>query len=82
MGKQWTDEEVRAEIAAAVKIVREDRERAEYTRLHATYGASSGDNGNNQPNNGPPAPPKKEEEGEGESIVAKRSIWWGDSLNE
>jgi len=82
--KEWTDEEVKAEIAAAVKIVNDDREKAEYDRLHGKYGQSpSGDSGN-PTGDGPAAPPKKE--GEGESNVdpsaKKRGLWWGEALDE
>jgi hypothetical protein len=81
--REWTDEEVRAEIAAAVAIVREDRDREHYKTLHEKYGESPSGDGGNPPSHGPPAPPKKE--GEGEPNVdagKKRGLWWGEALNE
>lgn len=69
MAREWSDDDVRAEIAAAVKIVREDREKAEYQRLHGMYGAPEGQ---------PPVPPEKEPP----EPVKKRGIWWGEQLSE
>ena len=83
MAKKWTDEEVQEEIKNAVKIVQEDRERADYARLHERYGkAPEGDSGSGDSSNGDgkKAPPTKE--GETEPPVesgGKRSLWWGDA---
>jgi hypothetical protein len=77
-GREWTDEEVQAEISAAVKMVAEDRERAEYNRLHGLYGAKpDGDD----KGDGKTPPPKKDDkkdgppEGDGKK---RRSVWWGE----
>lgn len=71
--KEWTDDEVEAGIADAVKIVREDREKAEYVRLHGLYGnqPDPDDKGNNPP-------PKKKDDPEPKK---SRSLWWGESLD-
>jgi hypothetical protein len=73
--KQWTDAEVQAEIAAAVKIVAEDREKAHYHTLHSKYGGEPP-----TPPEGDKTPPKKEPNPEGESgngPEKTRSIFWG-----
>jgi hypothetical protein len=71
--KEWTDEEVRAEIAAAVKIVAEDRERAQYKSLHERFGEKAA------PPEGEKTPPKKETpEGEsGKAPEKTKRIFWG-----
>jgi hypothetical protein len=84
--KKWTDEEVQAEIQAAVKIVAEDREKAEYARLHERYGKApegDGGSGSSGDGDGSKAPPKKE--GEPEPNLdggKKRSLWWGEVNDE
>ena len=75
MAKEWTDEEVQAEIQAAVKIVAEDRERAEYNRLHGVYGPKEVD-----AEDGKTPPPKKEDKKTTEDAPKKRkSMWWGET---
>ena len=80
MAREWTDEEVRAEIAEAVRIVREDQEKATYKSLHEKYGEKAeppdGKKGGKEP------PPPKEDGGEPDKPKGKRSLWWGDRLNE
>jgi hypothetical protein len=80
--KKWTDEEVQAEIQAAVKIVAEDREKAEYARLHERYGKapeSDGDPGNSGDGDGSKAPPRKEGDPDPNLDPSpKRSLWWGE----
>lgn len=77
MTKKWTDEEVQAEIQAAVKIVAEDRERAEYARLHGKYGTESDNpNGDSGSDDGK-TPPKKEGETEPSVETGRKSLWWG-----
>lgn len=81
--RKWTDDEVKAEIAAAVKIVNEDRERAAYNSLHAKYGGGkpSGNDDDSDPK-GPPAPPAKDSpDGDGEK-PKRKSLWWGDTLDD
>jgi hypothetical protein len=75
MAREWTDEEVKAEIAAAVKIVAEDREKATYANLHSKYGDKEGN---------PNSPPKKEEGAppSPENMPKKKSLWWGESAEE
>lgn len=64
-------DEAKAEIAEAVRIVREDRFEAYVRdRLGAT-----------PPTNGPPAPPAKPEPTT-EPPKEKKGLWWGDALNE
>lgn len=74
MAREWTDDEVSAEIRAAVDIVRKDKERAEYTRLHGLYGSGEGDppSDPDDPNKPPPKKDKTEPE------PKRRSLWWGD----
>jgi len=72
-GREWTDDEVKAEIAAAVRIVAEDRERAEYTRLHEKY---KPDPDTDPAGNGKTPPPKKDGD-DGEPPKPKRGLWWG-----
>lgn len=71
MAKEWTDDEVSAEIAAAVAIVREDKfEAFVRTKLPQTPAdqnggtGQSGDGGNGGGND----PDKK-----------KKSLWWGET---
>lgn len=70
--KEWTDEDVRAEIAEAVRIVAEDREKARYRELHGKYG--SGDQPPADDGNGPKPPPAKDEP----SKPKKRTLYWGE----
>ena len=71
--KEWTDDEVKAEIAAAIKIVNEDRERASYKSLHEKYG------GEPPKPDGEKTPPKIDKpEGEGGKEPEKtKRIFWG-----
>jgi hypothetical protein len=74
--KEWTDEEVQAEIAEAVRIVNEDRERATYKSLHERYGKESTD---------PPGTPPKKEEGDPKPEGDKkksRSLYWGEGSDD
>lgn len=80
--RKWTDDEVKAEIAAAVKIVNEDRERAAYTSLHAKYGGSNPTNDDGGNPNRPPAPPAKDPPDDDGGNAPKQSLWWGDRLND
>jgi hypothetical protein len=77
MVRKWTDEEVQAEIKAAVAIVNEDRERATYQTLHERFGTNN-DPGNDSGNGGPPAPPKKDADADPEPTAPKKGLWWGD----
>lgn len=76
MPKEWTDEEVRAEIAAAVSIVREDR----FEKfVRSKIGPADQGNGNG------PADPKTPPRGEPAANPAdkkKKSLWWGEELDE
>jgi hypothetical protein len=86
MAKKWTDEEVQAEIRAAVQMVAEDRERARYASLHEKYGqqtdpGSSGNGGD--PPGDDKTPPKKDEDPEPDlGNGKKRSLWWGEISDE
>ena len=72
MPKDWNDDDVKAEIAAAVAIVREDKfEAFVRTKLAPTPNdpnnpGNSGNPGNDNPND--PGTPK-----------GKKSLWWGES---
>lgn len=73
MPKEWNDDDVKAEIAAAIAIVREDKfEAFVRTKLASNAGdknggdGKSGDGGNSGGNDG--TPPK-----------GKKSLWWGES---
>ncbi len=68
MANELTDE-AKAEIAAAIAIVREDKILA-YMR---------GDGP--KPPDGPPAPPKKDEPPEPPK-TARKGLWWGDQLED
>jgi hypothetical protein len=69
MGKEWTDEEVSAEIAKAVQIVREDRiDTLIRSRLSAQPPEKNGTENNPPPSgdgNNPANPGKK------------KGLWWG-----
>jgi hypothetical protein len=79
MARKWTDEEVQAEIKAAVAIVNEDRERATYQALHGKYGQEPPKPGN--PNDPTPPPPKPGDP-DPEPAPKKKSLWWGDALGD
>jgi len=69
--REWTDDEVKAEIAAAVKIVAEDRERATYAELHGKYGAPVNPEDKGDGKTPPPAKDKEDDK------PPKTSLWWG-----
>jgi hypothetical protein len=69
--RAWTDEEVQAEIAAAVKIVHDDRRRATYAQLHEEFGGQARDPSD-------PKPPPKEP-GNDPQDKPRRGLWWGPS---
>lgn len=71
--KEWTDEEVQAEIREAVRIVAEDREKETYAGLHSKYGPKEGDA---DPGKVPPPPKEKTEDGE---KPKRKSMWWGET---
>lgn len=73
-GKDWTDEEIRAEIGAAVKMVAEDKEKIEYQRLHGKFSTPPTKDGPQPPpeKDPPTDPPEKK----------KRSIWWGETTED
>lgn len=76
MAKEWTDEEIQAEIKKNFEIVREDRERKAYLELHERFKPQEGeDKGGSNP------PPKKEKGEEGEPPKTKKSLWWGNYEN-
>jgi len=73
--REWTDEEVQAEIAAAVKIVAEDKERAQYLALHERFGAKP-DDSNQDPGK---TPPPAKDDPKPDDKPKKRSLWWGET---
>lgn len=75
MAKEWTDEEVSAEIANAVRIVREDKFEA---FVRSKVGTNSGDAGNPNDASGNSGNGNTGASGDG-NPTPKRSLWWGDS---
>ena len=77
--REWTDEEVQEEIRNAVKIVAEDREKAQYLELHSRFGPKPDD---------PPAdpgktpPPAKDTPPKDDDKPKRRSLWWGERTEE
>lgn len=74
--KEWTDEDVQAAIADAVRIVTEDRDKAAYLALHERF-KDSGEPGKNPSG----APPPKDPADPAEPHKTK-SLWWGDAGDE
>lgn len=74
MSKEWTDDEVRAEIAEAIKIVREDR-------FEQFVRSKIGPVGGNSEPTEPKAPPRGEPK-DAPTDKKKRSLWWGEDLNQ
>lgn len=72
MPKEWNDDDVKAEIAAAVAIVREDRFEAFVRDKFPKTDGNSG-SGNDQSGNAGSGNP-----GDGTS-KSKKSLWWGDT---
>lgn len=72
MAKEWTDEEVRGEIAAAIQIVREDRFDA-FLRNKEQSSAGNPNSGTNPP----PNPGSSDPNNGGQK--PKRSLWWGET---
>ena len=76
MAKEWTDDEVKSEIADAIRIVREDKFEAfvrgklgnSSTNQNDT-GNGSGDSGNG--NSG--------DDGKGNPAPKKKGLWWGET---
>lgn len=70
MAKEWTDDEVRKEIADAIQIVREDRfEAFVRSRTPPT------NDPNSPPNSPPPSGGNNPDNGEQKK---RKSLWWGD----
>jgi hypothetical protein len=83
--RKWTDDEVKAEIREAVRIVTEDREKATYATLHEKYGNKDAPNpDDSKDGDKSKSPPRKEGEPEPDldRSKQKRSLFWGDQLNE
>lgn len=73
MTKKWTDAEVEDLIRQSVQIVADDKERAEYNRLHGKYGAKEEpEETETETDDGKKPPPEKEGKKEENS---KRSLW-------
>lgn len=69
----WTDDDVKAEIREAVRIVHEDRQRATYAELHERFGDKPRDPDDPKP---PPKEPTLDD------VKPKRSIWWGETSDD
>jgi hypothetical protein len=67
MAKEWTDDEVKAEIAEAIAIVREDRFEA-YVRSRTNASTDQ-----NPPTGSPPAP-----NGNPATPPKKKGLFWGE----
>lgn len=74
MAKEWTDEEVKAEIAEAVRIVREDKFEA-FVRGRMGNAPESGGKPGSAP---PPTDPKDP----GKETSKRGSLWWGQALED
>lgn len=73
MAKEWTDDEVKSEIAEAIRIVREDRFEA-FVRSRVPS--------NNDPNSNPGSPPPSNggnPDANGGGEKKRKSLWWGES---
>lgn len=82
MARKWTDEEVQKEIRDAVAIVAQDRERAQYLALHERYGSKDDSGKGDPPKDGPTPPPAKDGDPPPEPTEKKKSLWWGDALED
>lgn len=71
MPKEWTDDDVKAEIAAAIAIVREDRFEAFVRDKFPQAGSNSGSGNDGSGNTG------SGNQGDG-TTKPKKSLWWGD----
>lgn len=71
MAKEWNDDEVKGEIAEAVRIVREDKFEA-FVRGRQSSQPNDQGNPNNAPANQPPPP-----NGAPGSTPKKKGIFWG-----
>lgn len=71
MGKEWTDDDVKAEIAEAVRIVREDKFEA-FVRSRTGTQTPQGSGSAPPPKQTPPEPP--------EPTKVKKGLWWGEAL--
>lgn len=72
-----TEDEMKALISESVSIVREDREREHYGRLHEKYGQKQEDP-EPEPGEGDP-PPKKDPPAE---PPKKPGLWFGNRTND
>jgi hypothetical protein len=81
MAKEWTDEEVKQEIADAVRIVREDKFEGFVRQLVGRPAGSvtvdDKDSGKGEVKSPPRGAPV-----EGATATKKRSLWWGELSNE
>lgn len=69
MAREWTDDEVQAEIDKAVQIVREDKQYKMLSDLHSR--------GNGNPNSSPNDPPPSGGNGN-PTDKKKKSLFWGE----
>lgn len=77
MAKEWTDEEVTAEIQQAIKIFREDhvvKSLGELKSLLAKPG-SNDDSASGDDTSGNPPPAKEPKDS---TVKPKKSLWWGE----
>lgn len=75
MPKEWTDEEVAAEISKAVQIVREDRiDKMLRNRLSTPIPDKDG-----KENNPPPSSGNPNNDGGGNPSTKRKSLWWGET---
>lgn len=75
MAREWTDEEVAAEISKAVQIVREDRiDTLIRNRLSAPNPDKDG-----KENNPPPSSGNTGNDTGGNTSTKRKSLWWGET---
>lgn len=80
MTREWTDDEVSAEIAKAVQIVREDRLEQ---FLRTRFKVAEENHQSPKPDGPTPPPPKKVKDDSPEKQPpARKSIWWGEASTE
>jgi len=81
MAKEWTDDEVQAEIAEAVRIYGSDHHGARLARIEETLAKRFGNNdtddgGKDKDTEGKPPPAKDPKDS---NATPKKSIWWGEA---
>lgn len=79
MAKEWTDDEVRQEIADAVRIVREDRFEG---FVRGLVGRPAGDVSSSDSGKDEVKSPPRGQQVDGATVTKKKSLWWGELSND